>query len=423
MKQIFPIRTETSCLLKWGWSTIFLDKAATNSCHRCHKHTFDINDFGSFHNTKLKLDNRKLMLDGQWPQQGCQYCSRQEAAGGISDRQFQLMEQQDSGLTPPELHNDSGAVTVTPTMIEVYFRNTCNQKCIYCGPSDSSLWESELASHGDMSRFSRRLSVNRDLPPLDPDSYRTALANLWKYLDSIYPHLRRFGIVGGEPFLQQTEMDQALDFWEQHSNPDLVLYIISNLNISEKLMKRYYQRFQDLVESKKVWKVQITASLDGWGNPQEYTRFGLDLDLWQRNFENLISQSWATVSINSVISALTIHTLPDLMARINHWNSMRPPGAEPIIYSFNTSQESLEAPTIFGPGVFEQSFDRTLSLMPHDTDSQKNIREHMESIKLKISAQEKNAKKIQYLKVYLDELDKRRNTNWRETFPWLVEIE
>lgn len=422
MKQIFPIKTQTSCLLKWGWSTIYLDKAATSSCHRCHKHEFDINDFGSFHNTNLKQDNRKLMLAGQWPQQGCQYCSKQEEAGGISDRQFQLLEQQDSGLTPHELHTDPTAINVTPTMLEVYFRNTCNQKCIYCGPADSSLWESELAKFGDMSRFSRRLSLNRDLNPLDPDTYQQALKNLWTYLESVYPHLRRFGILGGEPFLQQSEMDQTLEFWENHPNPNLVLYIISNLNLPEKLMTRYYQKFKSLVEEKKVWKVQITASLDGWGPPQEYTRFGLDLNLWRQNFENLIRQSWSTVSINSVISALTIHTLPELMKLINHWNSLRPPGAEPIIYSFNTSQESLEAPTVFGHGVFEDVFDQVLDLMPCDTDSQRNIKSHMESIKLKISSQDRNVKKIQHLKVYLDELDKRRNTNWKETFPWLIDL-
>ena len=32
---------------------------------------------------------------------------------------------------------------------------------------------------------------------------------------------------------------------------------------------------------------------------------------------------------------------------------------------------------------------------------------------------EKNQEKIQQLAMYLDELDRRRNLNWRVTFPWL----
>jgi hypothetical protein len=216
-------------------------------------------------------------------------------------------------------------------------------------------------------------------------------------------------------------MDQTLEFWKNHANPDLVLYVISNLNLPEKLMTRYYEKFQSLVDENKVWKVQITASLDGWGDPQLYTRFGLDLDLWKTNFENLVKQPWITLSINSAISALTIHTMPELMRQINRWNSMRPPNSEPIIYSFNTTN-MIDEPGIFGGGVFEHAFDQVLDLMPCDTPSQENIKAHMTAIKNKISAKNKNEKKIAHLKCYLDELDKRRSTNWKTTFPWLVDL-
>ena len=30
----FPIRTKTSCLLKWNWSTIFLNTGEVSVCHR-----------------------------------------------------------------------------------------------------------------------------------------------------------------------------------------------------------------------------------------------------------------------------------------------------------------------------------------------------------------------------------------------------
>ena len=100
---------------------------------------------------------------------------------------------------------------------------------------------------------------------------------------------------------------------------------------------------------------------------------------------------------------------------------MRPLGSEPIIYSFNTTQGSPDDPMIFGKGVFEDSFDRVLDLMPQDTQSQKNIKEHMESIKSKISARNKNTEKISKLKDYLENLDRRRGTDWKQTFPWLVD--
>lgn len=364
------------------------------------------------------------MIQGQWPEQGCHYCQKQENGGGISDRQFQLIEQRDPGLTPPELHTDSTSTSVTPTMLEVYFRNTCNQKCIYCSPTDSSLWEKEIEQFGIMPEQSKsQFDMYADLPYIGEDEYKRALANMWDYLDGIYLHLRRFGIVGGEPFLQQTEMDQSIDFWQHHPNPDLVFNIISNLNLPEKVMSRYYEKFRGLVENQQVWMVQITASLDGWGPEQEYTRFGLDLETWQNNFEKLVAESWSTVSINSTISALTIHTMPELMRRIKHWNSMRPPGTNPIIYSFNTPSGSPDDPVMFGGGIFDRSFDEVLDLMPSVTESDRNIRDHMLAIKKKIAFARRNQSRIDNLKSYLDKLDQRRGTDWRATFSWLAAIE
>ena len=45
----FPIKTATACNSKWTWSTIWLNKGETSSCHRVIDHTFDIENF-NFHN-------------------------------------------------------------------------------------------------------------------------------------------------------------------------------------------------------------------------------------------------------------------------------------------------------------------------------------------------------------------------------------
>lgn len=420
MPQIFPIRTDTACLLKWGWSTIYLDSGLTNSCHRCQKHSFDLDDFGTFHNTASKIENRKDMLQGKWPTQGCQYCQNHEKSGGISDRQFQLSEQRDPGLTAPELHTDAAATHVTPTMIEVYFNNTCNMKCLYCGPHFSSLWEQELNQHGPMDvKFN---VFNRT--PIGDKNYEKALSGLWQWLDQDghYRHLRRFGMLGGEPFLQKKEIDQLIDFWDHHPNPDLTLYFITNLNIPESVMEKYFDRLDRLVKENKVWRVQFTASLDCWGVSQEYVRFPLDLNTWNNNFETLISQDWATISVNSAISGLTIKSMPELATKINEWNLKKKIETD-IIWSFNTVESSPDRPYFFGKGTFTDDFMRTMEIMPDKTESDRNIKEYMRAIMLKIDRFSRNSYKIKELKEYLDILDQRRNTDWRKTFPWLIDIE
>ena len=71
--KVFPIKTDTACQLKWNWSTIFLTNEETASCHRTDSHKFDTNTF-DFHNTPSKLEDRQQMLQGQWPEKGCNYC-------------------------------------------------------------------------------------------------------------------------------------------------------------------------------------------------------------------------------------------------------------------------------------------------------------------------------------------------------------
>ena len=105
----FPIKTKTACQSKWTWSTIYLNYLSTASCHRVDPVPFELDQFDDFHNVPKKLADRELMLKGQWPTGGCEYCRVIEEAGGWSDRQHNLDIR---GLTPPELLQDPMAVRV-----------------------------------------------------------------------------------------------------------------------------------------------------------------------------------------------------------------------------------------------------------------------------------------------------------------------
>ena len=60
--------------------------------------------------------------------------------------------------------------------------------------------------------------------------------------------------------------------------------------------------------------------------------------------------------------------------------------------------------------------------MPTDSEFQTQSREHMIGIAKQIAANgSKDHEQIDTLKIYLDEMDRRRNTNWKELFPWLVD--
>ena len=50
----FPIKTDTACQSKWSWSTVWLNRGTSSSCHRVDDFPIPVDDFGSFHNLPEK---------------------------------------------------------------------------------------------------------------------------------------------------------------------------------------------------------------------------------------------------------------------------------------------------------------------------------------------------------------------------------
>ena len=79
-------------------------------------------------------------------------------------------------------------------------------------------------------------------------------------------------------------------------------------------------------------------------------------------------------------------------------------------------------PDIFGAGVLDADFERVLAAMPTDKPGSLDAREHMAGIMRQIQAGPRDQSRIDDLKIYLTEIDRRRGTNWHELFPWLADI-
>ena len=399
MHKPFPIRTATACQLKWNWSTIYLTTEHTASCHRTAHHRFDSDSF-NFHNTTAKQADRKRMLAGEWPERGCDYCKQIETAGGQSDR---LTNLDLPGMhAPMELEQDPSAVIVTPRILEVYFDNTCNLKCLYCGPHFSSLWDAENIQHG-LPAFAKSPNIDRNKQ------------KMFEWLRANRQHLTNFNILGGEP-LYQRELLECLDFFQQYPAPDLSLQIFTNLNAKRSYLEHVVERVQDLIAHDCLRNFEVTASLDCWGAPAEYVRFPLDLDRWQSNFEYLLDHPNINLIVSSTVTPLTVVTLPDLIAKINQWNQVRP------IYHY---QNSVNSPSylfidIFGD-IFQDDFQRAIDLKPTETDEQRKSRDYLIGIARQSCSVGPNVKELAKLHDFLQDIDRRRDVSWRRTFPWLEE--
>lgn len=410
-KRYFPIETKTACQLKWAWSTIALATKTTQSCHRVDPLTFDIESF-NFHNTVEKIKQRETMLRGEWPQAGCQHCENIERTGvGQSDRQFFL---QVPNLSPVELEQNPTATVVNPTILEVYIDNTCNLSCVYCIPSLSSRIDHELKKYG---RFEKNGLVLESTYKKETN-FDKIQEKFWQWMQDNAHTLERLHLLGGEPFYQK-QFDTFLDFFDNNPCPKLEFNIVTNLMISQDKLTNYIDIIKKLIINKKIKRLEITASIDCWGPQQEFVRYGLNLKQWRENFEYLISERWITLNINNTISVLTIKTLPELLELMAAWTKNRK-----IEHYFQTTiYPSYMHPMILGAEEFVEDFKNILNLMEIDTWRGDHAKTHMQGVIADIQNSVYNKEETLKLITYLDELDRRRNTKWRELFPWLIKYE
>jgi len=417
----FPITKGLPCQLKWTHSTVYLTKGISGSCHRAgFGNIIKEGESLNFHNIPNKLEERKKMLAGQWPGNGCEHCKHIEKAGGTSDRQIHL--NLEGTTAPPELESDSNAVLVTPRQLEVYWGNTCNLKCLYCRSDFSSTIDAEEKRFG---RFEQEGVILDDDFSLNPD-IEDQTNRLFKWFDDNIHNLHKLMILGGEPFLQK-ETFRMIEYLEQRQLPDLTLVFFSNLTMAHDRFSKWMTRLQKLVDNKRLDKINVIGSLDCWGPQAEYIRNGLNLELFKKNFDWMVHNTGFTNNINTAFSLLSAQTMPELTHMINTWSKTKQVywsmmkcnqkefGMRPYLY-----------PGIFGDRVCDLGFEKAVNdFDPYAAGYKDSVKlqykTYMQGILAEMQKAENMPVRQKQFKIYLQELDRRRNTKYGDLFPTVAQ--
>lgn len=407
-KKYFPIQTETACRLKWSWSTLLLNSGITSSCHRASSSELTTDNFFNFHNTDQKIADREIMLQGNWPGNGCEYCRDAEASGAYSDRQFQLTVPNEHPLA---LDVTNTLTSVNPSTLEIFFKNTCNLACIYCRGTLSSRIATE-----DI-KFGFPLTDLANDNKFEKDRYNELVPLFWSWLDVGYNKLTNINILGGEPFLQD-DLYRLLDYIEEHPNPALTLNIITNLIVKKDTIVDFIKKVKLLISNKKLKNIQILASVECWDQEQEYIRYGFNCNKFEENLVYILEQKFVTLSLLSTVNALSIHSMPVLANKIAQWNSIR----DIVWYTHLVLpiDQHVLSPVYFDFSLFESAFNNVLATLAERSDKHNETIKLLTGIVQKLKdTNKKDLDKQQDLVRYLTEIDRRRNLNWREVFKWL----
>lgn len=225
---------------------------------------------------------------GAWPA-GCERCKIEEANGIESKRQLDQQRWQQ--------HYDSYRLDSNQFITaSIAFGNTCNLKCITCGPSSSSRWQTEYNQ-----------IYGKNVLPVK--FYKKDFADEFA---SQAPDIVHLDIPGGEPFLSGVpEQKQLLQHYVDSGRAtEISLHYTTNATI-----------FPD-AEWWDLWKqfkeIDMQLSIDGIGARYEYMRFPAEWSQVQSNV-NLYTQkqsqlSNVRLSVSHTVSAYNIYYLDEFFS-------------------------------------------------------------------------------------------------------------
>lgn len=447
-KEIINNISPSFCAAKWKQVTLHLQNGHTHSCHHPRTHHVPLEevlvDSSALHNTDYKKKQRKMMLEGVRPPE-CGYCWKVEdnSPDSFSDR---ILKSADRSWAFDHISGISQMPwdqNVDPSYVEVSFGNVCNFKCSYCAPHISSQWMEEIERHGPYptsSSFGSLEWLKEDnLMPIPNNQDNPYIDAFWEWFPKIYPNLAHFRITGGEPLLNKNTF-MVLDYIIKNPNPNLDFSINSNLCPPTALWNKFLEKIDIIIKDRKVKNFKLFTSAEAHGRQSEYIRFGMDYNLWLKNFNQAL-ENGINFTIMSTYNVLSITSYTEFLKDVlelkhKFWRKEEvgqvvrvlldipylnnPPHQAVFILPKEFSRlmydqlsfmyrniENTEWGGSAGWGFYKfevEKLRRIYNMIPHnkeDSDIMNNRRD---------------------FKLFVNEHDRRRGTNFLETFPQLAEF-
>lgn len=424
----------TFCFAKWHHSTIYLQLGQTHSCYHPPPHEIKLeelrNNPSALHNTSEKKQQRKMMLEGEKPS-GCDYCWKIEAMGPEyrSDRHHR-----NENIFTDDRYDEVASAdhnyNINPEYIEISFGNECNFKCGYCHPKYSSSYYKEIKDYGPYTMVkNHRNDINwftiyeeEDNPYLDA---------WWRWWPEVSKTLHILRITGGEPLLQKSTW-RLLESLTETPMPKLGLNINSNLGSKPVIIERFVNHVNHLTTNKKVREFKLFTSIDTWGPKAEYIRTGLDLEIWERNFDQYMTKTNAPVTFMITFNILTVTSFKELLAKILEWRGKYHTSADERYRRIGFDTPHLKEPLQYDMNIlpkeeFMHYMYESLEFMQNNCDESDNTKFSQEEV-------DKFSRVVKYMETteytinkivegrkdfynWFNEYDRRRGTNFLETFP------
>lgn len=443
VKEQLDTVSPTFCIAKWKQVTMHLQNGMTHSCHHPSPHVVPVSEIKrnptALHNSEFKKEQRKLMLEGQRPAE-CDYCWRVEDSAKPDSYSDRFYKSADKWALPylQDIASKPWDDNVDPSYVEVSFSNVCNFKCSYCAPHISSKWMEEIEQYGAYPTSDGYNNLewikSGNMMPIPNRAENPYVDAFWEWWPKMYNSLEHFRITGGEPLLSRNTF-KVLDYIIANPNPNLEVSINTNLNPPEDLFNVFLDKIKIIINEKKLKKFKLFTSAEAHGRQSEYIRFGMNYDKWLSNLHRVYQEvPECTFTIMSTYNLLSVPSygkfLGDMLeikkeyGRHDNWLNPLLLDIPFLRHPFHQSIFIIEKDMI--PMIYDQVTQMYQNLeykhwmgtanrgfFEYEADKLKRIWEMAEAY---VPDEYCTISRKNFV-AFVDEHDKRRGTNFLETFP------
>lgn len=421
----------TFCLAKWMQVTTTLYNGMTHSCHHPGQHSVPIDALKTnptaLHNTPIKLFARDELLKGIQTKE-CDYCWRIENLkndGMFSDRVYKSAEYWASENFQNVLDSGIGE-NITPSYFEVAFDNTCSLACHYCLPEISSKILNETEKFGPYQLKNKTQNDIQHLHqkkayPIRNHEYNPYIEAFWKWWPELRTTLKVFRITGGEPLLSKHTW-KVIDDLIENPNLNLEFAINTNLSVPQELIDKFLSKIPQL--SKSVKQFTVYTSAEAVGEALEYSRFGLIWTDFERNCHTTCSIvkdqkncNFVVMTTVNILSMTTFTRFLDFIAELKNKYSNTSP--HKIAVSFNFLRHP-EFSCLTNLSKEKKQYYSNL-LLNYDMSAFNQLeQEQCKRLVAFMNSCEANPTEQENFKLFFNEYDKRRNTQFSKIFNELL---
>lgn len=347
-----------------------------------------------------KMKELRLNMLNETPSKICEFCYKHEQASPYSFRNYskeQFSEHFDELV--PHTHDNGTVENFKMRYFDIRFSNICNFKCRTCGAEFSSQW----AKENQIYDSAHPIMLHAD------DGKGDLLNEVLEHID----HIDLAYFAGGEPLITD-EHYTILEEMIRRGKTDIVLRY--NTNASNIKYKNH-----DILDLwKRFKKIELSCSIDHYGERAEWLRHGTD---WAKVESNLLmfrTLDYVSFQINTVFSIFNILTLPQLyqylidknIVRKDDWHHSLYLAVHPSYYSAKSLPKKLKFSAISNLLTFADGCE-------HEHTSISNLVKS--GIKFCQEDDTWKASRSIFLQ-YTKSIDRLRGEDFFSTFPELVDL-